>query len=712
MIRILSLTTLFPYPARPRHGIFVENRLKALKAGGHEIRVIAPVPWFPSGNKLFRDWAKYANPPSEEVRHGIPISHPRYLIVPKMGMRLAVNSLEKSFERGLQAEIQAGRRPNLLDAHYLYPDGVAATRVAKKYGIPVVLTARGSDVTQLPDYSAPRRMIMQAVADSDHVITVADALKDKLISLGADPTYITTVRNGVDLEVFTPSSQKPSDFPDHDGPIILSVGHLIARKGHELIIRALKSIPSAHLLIIGDGVEKSNLKRLCAELDLSARVSFLGERAHTDLPGYYAHADLFALGSKREGWPNVLLEAMACGTPCVSTPAGGAAEVITSPEAGLVIKERTVSEMQNAIELILANLPSREKTRSYAEQYSWEEVSDSVQKIWSQAEKKQSSAGWGQIIRSRKKENDTLLILTIDAEEVFDWNGYYSKWSLPDISALRRLQNIAEKNSIKPLYFVSYSLLNDQNISSLLATWVHEGKAACGLHLHSWITPPIRDKFSYAQTFQSNLDTELHQEKLLNLIESYVSVFGTSPIAHRAGRYGVAPWIFDQLADQGIMLDFSPSAGFDFRDRHGPDFSWMTSDTRKRNTNAGPQWVMPVSGAFMLRKCGLAFNRSTLSPYGNHFISSLGSAVRLTPEGNSLSVMKDLTRHLTARKVRVLTPTLHLTSLIPGATPYAQSTEDVDRLADLLDQYLGWVTASNLRPVSLAELHEKLSDQT
>src|ERR1700744_1701524 len=180
-IRLLTFTTLFPHAGRPNQGIFVENRLRHLVASGEASSVVlAPVPWFPSKASMFGDWAIHAAAPQAEVRQGITVHHPRYLTIPKGGMSVAPWLLYQAMVPQLARLLADGHRFDAIDAHYLYPDGVAATWLGRRFGLPVVLTARGSDVSKIPDYRFPRRLIEGAIRDASALIAVSGALKNAL----------------------------------------------------------------------------------------------------------------------------------------------------------------------------------------------------------------------------------------------------------------------------------------------------------------------------------------------------------------------------------------------------------------------------------------------------------------------------------------------------------------------------------------------------
>lgn len=379
-LRLLTFTTLFPHAGAPNHGVFVENRLRHLVASGAATAtVVAPVPFFPSHAAIFGAWARHAAAPRRETRHGLDVHHPRYPVIPRIGMTLAPSLLYRAclpVLRRLLAEARARGEPfDAIDAHYLYPDGVAAVRLGRALGLPVVITARGSDVTQIPDHPRPRRMIQAAIAGAAALITVSAALRDGLIALGAPAEKVTVLRNGVDTSIFRPGDRTAQRAAlGLDGPTLLSVGHLIARKGHDRIIAAMAGLPDVRLLIAGEGPERARLEALIAQHGLAARVRLLGARPHADLPAIYGAADALVLASSREGWANVLLEAMACGTPVLASDIPGNPEVVREPAAGRLFTPNEPAAIAAVVRALLAAPPDRAATRAYAERFGWAET--------------------------------------------------------------------------------------------------------------------------------------------------------------------------------------------------------------------------------------------------------------------------------------------------------------------------------------------------
>ena len=369
-MKILTFSTLFPNAEKPGHGIFVETRLRHLVASGRvQARVVAPVPWFPSSHPRFGQYARQARVPREETRHGLRVAHPRYPVLPKIGMNVAPLLLAQAVKPTIARLIDEGDDFDLIDAHYFYPDGVAAALLAQWFNKPLVITARGSDITLLPQYALPRRMIKWAARRADAVITVCSALRDEVVALGVDAERVTSLRNGVDLDLFQPTPRLPSqEFS------LLTVGHLVAVKAQELIIGALPLLPGVRLVVAGDGPNRAMLENLARELKVADRTTFLGAVPQAELRAHYGAADALVLASSREGWANVLLESMACGTPVVASRVYGTPEVVAAPEAGILMAERSPQGVADAVNALRAAYPDRAATRRYAEGFSWDDT--------------------------------------------------------------------------------------------------------------------------------------------------------------------------------------------------------------------------------------------------------------------------------------------------------------------------------------------------
>ena len=380
-IRVAVMTSLYPNREQPRHGVFVEERLRQLVATGSvEARVVAPVPWFFSTHSRFGTYARMAAVPPREVRYGIVVEHPRYLVIPRVGMRLSPLTMARSAISTLVRWRREGFAFDLIDSHYFYPDGVAAVRVGARLDRPVVITARGSDLNRIAELPAARARIRTAAERADGVITVSKALASRLRELGVAQEHITVLRNGVDTERFAPLDRAAIRRElGLDGTVWLCVGHLTELKGQHLAIEALSTLDETlTLLIAGDGPEDDNLRRLAGRLGVADRVRFLGAIDHDDLPRYFNAADALIHPARMEGMPNVVLEAIACGCAVVATDIGGIPEVVTGLPVGRLMSARTPEALRQAWAVVRdqsVDAASRQARRDHAKGYSWDATS-------------------------------------------------------------------------------------------------------------------------------------------------------------------------------------------------------------------------------------------------------------------------------------------------------------------------------------------------
>jgi glycosyltransferase involved in cell wall biosynthesis len=369
-LRILTISSLYPNAAQPDHGVFVEQRLQHLLATGEiAAEVIAPVPWFPFTSPRFGKYGAFARVPAEETRNGVHVSHPRVPMIPKVGMTLAPHMMAAALRAPVRRALE--RAPfDVIDAHYLYPDGVAAAIIAERFRKPFVLTARGSDVNVIARYARPRRMIIWAARRAGRVVAVSRALRAELVRLGVEESLVEVLPNGVDLALFDVAGRPP---PAQAAPRrLLVVGHLKPGKGHRSAIEALRSLPNCVLDVVGDGPLRRALEQHAAALGVSDRVRFLGSVPHAQLPERYRSADALILASEREGMPNVLLEALACGTPAVATRVGGVPEIMTDPVAGVLLGSAATPSLVAGVQQLLARPPDALRVREFALRFGWE----------------------------------------------------------------------------------------------------------------------------------------------------------------------------------------------------------------------------------------------------------------------------------------------------------------------------------------------------
>jgi glycosyltransferase involved in cell wall biosynthesis len=285
------------------------------------------------------------------------------------------------------AKLNRQARFDCIDAHFVYPDGLAAVLLGKVLGIPVTVSARGSDINLYPKYRLIRPMIQWTLEHAANVIAVSAALKDAMLALGASPSKIHVIPNGVDAERFRYVARSEArgklKVPSH-AEILISVGALIPAKGHHLLIRAFAQVaprhPDLQLRILGEGSYRPELEGLVRELGLKDKVQMPGKRPNEELQLWFNAATLSCLASAREGWPNVITESLACGTPVVATRVGGIPEILHEPELGVLV-EQTVDSIASGLEKALSKSWDREAISKRTRERTWEVVAAEVETV-------------------------------------------------------------------------------------------------------------------------------------------------------------------------------------------------------------------------------------------------------------------------------------------------------------------------------------------
>ncbi len=377
-MRILTFTNLFPNRANPNHGIFVYQRMAAVsKVTGIEVTVVSPVPYAPKWySKAMRDI------PASDRIGDIEVHYPRYPLLPKIGMfahgygmfRGSIGSVSKLHEKN---------RFDVIDAHYVYPDGYAATLVGRQLGIPVVVSARGTDINLFPEFQSIRPKIQTALKEAAGVIAVSNSLRARIVELGTDGSKVVTIGNGVDLERFFPEEKAGARKRlgvEGSRPMLVCVASLRRAKGHENLFKALQMLAprvQPQLFLVGTGEDETTLRDSAKRLGLESQVHFLGARPNDELRSWYSAADASVLCSTREGWPNVVLESLACGTPVIATPVGAVPDILRGDELGMV-SHGDPQPFSNAIEKALAKRWDSARLAQYGRSRSWAMVAQEV----------------------------------------------------------------------------------------------------------------------------------------------------------------------------------------------------------------------------------------------------------------------------------------------------------------------------------------------
>lgn len=370
-LKVLMISTLFPDMSRPNFGVFVERQAREL-AGRPEahVTVVAPVgipPWPLSNTQPYN--ALTALPRHERWKDLI-VHRPRFTVIPKVGGRLNVGAMTRAI-LPLVRRLHGERPFDVIDASFFYPDGPVAQRISRAIGVPYSIKARGADIHYWGKRADTRAAVLKAGEGAGRLLAVSAAMRRSMIGMGMDGDKIDVHYTGVDLDRFAIADRAEAKAAlGFAGPVILSVGALIPRKGQDLLIRALSTLPNTTLLLAGQGPEQDALEALATELGVQGRVGFLGAVPHHKLPRLYAAADVMALVSESEGLANAWVEALACGTPVVISDVGGARELLDRPEAG-IITAREPDAIADAIRAILAAPPAREAVRETVHRFTW-----------------------------------------------------------------------------------------------------------------------------------------------------------------------------------------------------------------------------------------------------------------------------------------------------------------------------------------------------
>lgn len=382
MLNVLTLSTLYPNSAQPNFGGFVERQTARLAARSDvDLRVVAPVGRFmlPLG-----PYAAERGIPARDMRSHVPVSYPRFPLFPAIGWRMNPAFVERAARGVIDALAADGFRPDVIDCEFFWPDGPAAVRLGADKGIPVSIKARGSDVRLWGKRPAARRMMVDAARRAEGLLAVSDSLKAEMVAIGMPADKIIVHRTGIELVTFNPENRTGAKARlGIDGTVLLAVGNLVPLKRQHLIVEAAALLPAVTLFIAGDGPERPRLQSLIAVRGLSDRVRLLGNVPHAEMPMLMAAADVFVHAASSEGLANVWVEALASGTPVVSTRVGGAAEVVDRPAAGRLIDNPTATDLARAISAVLADPPSPEAVRESALRFDWNRNTETLFKYLS-----------------------------------------------------------------------------------------------------------------------------------------------------------------------------------------------------------------------------------------------------------------------------------------------------------------------------------------
>lgn len=386
--RALWISDYFPRPHEMTTGTWALESALALQEAGLPVVVLAPTPWIPrflAPTKSLRDWSRV---PAQWQTHGVSIYYPRcphyprrwvherlYNNIPSLDSALLWPWVRRSAERVMEAHPF-----DVVHANFLFPSGYLGLQLKQRYGTPLVVHERSVQrlgmARQHPRRGAAYRRILRG---ADVVVTENERMAAQLREL--EPAL-------TDLRVFKQPGTHPGAVASliRDRPagfreknVILSVGTLSRRKGHEYLIRAIAAIkpdfPDLVCRIIGEGPERRKLGTLAAELGVSEVVQLVGRRPHAEVLGEMSWCDIFVLPSWGEAGGTVYGEAMQFGKPIIACIGEGITEVVQDGVQGLLVPPRDDSRLAEAMSWLLRDRSRREKMGLAARELAVAELS-------------------------------------------------------------------------------------------------------------------------------------------------------------------------------------------------------------------------------------------------------------------------------------------------------------------------------------------------
>ncbi|MGF7153130.1 glycosyltransferase [Novosphingobium gossypii] len=389
-MRVLSIATLFPNPVKPSFGVFVGNQMRAVVARGEvDLTVVSPIGIPPWPLSMREPYVRLKDVPEVSDVAGLSVYYPKFTTYPKVGGDTNPGRIARAV-LPLVRKLHREKPFDLVDAQFFFPDGPAAAIVARELGLPLTIKSRGADIHFWGQRPHALKQMLDAANGSAGLLAVSQALREDMITLGMPADRIEIHYTGLDREKFHPIERGAaralvSAMPNlgiwSEGPLIVTPGALIPRKGQALVIEALPRLPQARLALAGAGEDETRLRTLAKRLGVDERVQFLGLVDHELLPHVLCAADVLVLPSASEGLANVWVEGLACGTPIVIPDIGGAREIVSDASAGR-IAARTPDAIAAAVEDILADPPSQAQVAEHVSRFSWGVNAQNIVRFW------------------------------------------------------------------------------------------------------------------------------------------------------------------------------------------------------------------------------------------------------------------------------------------------------------------------------------------
>jgi teichuronic acid biosynthesis glycosyltransferase TuaC len=363
---LLVISHLFPNNKNTKSGVFILDQLKQLSKYNYDISVVSPVGItiqkdmvLPSRGilnswKLWLDWR--FGIVSRMSFDKIDTHYLRYYYL-NIWRKNQLISFKNVVEKKI-LDINKDSKIDLIHAHSLFPDGVIAVQLAKKLNCPAVISGMGNDIRVFSQKRSVKKIVLDSMLNSNYIIYKSTSLS-KLLPIKLK--NYSVIHNGVDIEKFkfNPIEERTS---------ILFIGNLVKAKGVYELIHAFHDISkffNVNLIIIGDGNAKSELIYYAKKHQLTKHISFLGWKKQDDLINYYQRAKMLCLPSYQEGTPNVVMEALSCGTPIVGSNIDGIAEIVTN-ENGILCQPKSHVDLAEKLKQALYKTWNYKNIRKYA----------------------------------------------------------------------------------------------------------------------------------------------------------------------------------------------------------------------------------------------------------------------------------------------------------------------------------------------------------
>jgi teichuronic acid biosynthesis glycosyltransferase TuaC len=381
-LNIILLSNLFPNEMEPVRGMFNYQLARGL-SNNCKLSVICPLPYFPKFRLLskMKRWYNFSKVPRKYLWEGIVVYSPKYIIFPKISEILHSVLLFYPIYQTLKY-LKSKRCVDLVNAHYVYPDGVAAYWACRFLEIPVVLSALGSDINYYARQPIISKQILHALEQCSGITSVSRDLGNKIQKMGIKNNKIEVILNGVNMSLFQIRQKEESRNILSIEPyknVMLYVGRLSEEKGLTTLIDAVsllgkEGINNLIVIIVGDGPLRESLQNEVNNKGLKSCFRFLGFQNLDSISVWLGASDLLCLPSLSEGCPNVIMEALSAGRPVVASRVGGIPELVTDGINGLLFNPGQTEQLSNAIKKAFSIQWDPVKLRVSIASRSWDKV--------------------------------------------------------------------------------------------------------------------------------------------------------------------------------------------------------------------------------------------------------------------------------------------------------------------------------------------------